>query len=650
MFSELNKSDRIIGMCAAANDTREFEWFNTALGDISSWSSNLISSVNLILNSPVPMALWWGGQYIQIFNEAYKKSIGTLPNHPGLGENSLAFWSQYCPSFQNKVECSLEGKPSKIGLHLNTECPLQNTTWKFNLSPVYNEENAVAGILLVCQKESQTSSEMNEELGQVVDSSPYPLAIYSGPRMIIQYANQAIIDIYGKGNDVIGKSYFDLLPELKNQELFDQMREVYLTGKPFHAKYSKLDLVMNGKSQTFYFNYSFTPLYNSEGEIYGILNTGVDVTDLAKAKEQLEESEERFRVLAEALPIIIWSTDSQGKLNYMNQKGLDLIGETFDTMHDSNWLELFKDDNPEKVLSEIRNNVQSNKLLNREIKVAGKDGSVRWLLTQGTPSYYPNGELYGYVGSSLDITDRKRAEENLEKKNAQLVRINNDLDNFVYTASHDLKAPMSNIEGLLESLKDTLDAEIQQYSKETELILDMMKKSIDQFKDTIQDLTEITKTQKEPNADIENIHFEKVVRDVKVSLSGLLESAKAEIITDFEEVESIRFSKKNLKSIIYNLVGNAVKYRDRGRKPEVYLETKQTKDYTILSIKDNGLGIEKENYDRIFEMFKRLHAHEEGTGIGLYIVKRILDNVGGKIEVESEIGVGTEFKVYFKKV
>jgi signal transduction histidine kinase len=111
----------------------------------------------------------------------------------------------------------------------------------------------------------------------------------------------------------------------------------------------------------------------------------------------------------------------------------------------------------------------------------------------------------------------------------------------------------------------------------------------------------------------------------------------------------IVFSKKNFKSILYNLISNAIKYRAFDRKPEVTIVAKELEDYNLLMVEDNGLGIEDKKKSQMFTMFKRFHDHVEGTGVGLYIVKRIIDNAGGKIEVDSEVDKGTRFKVYFKK-
>jgi signal transduction histidine kinase len=246
------------------------------------------------------------------------------------------------------------------------------------------------------------------------------------------------------------------------------------------------------------------------------------------------------------------------------------------------------------------------------------------------------------------MEERRQAEESLELKNAELLRINNDLDNFIYTASHDLKSPMSNIEGLLNTLKDSILSEHGKMGSDTDMIFQLIQKSIDRFKNTILDLTEIAKGPKLEDEDINELDISQIVEDVKLSIYDKIEASGTTINTDFSSISTLKFSKKNLKSIIYNLLSNAVKYRDKKRASEIFIGTEQRDDCVLIIIKDNGLGIAKEGRDKLFDMFKRFHDHVEGTGVGLYIVKRIMDNAGGRIEVESEEGVGTVFKLYFK--
>ncbi|HEX8548712.1 MAG TPA: HAMP domain-containing sensor histidine kinase, partial [Cytophagaceae bacterium] len=185
-------------------------------------------------------------------------------------------------------------------------------------------------------------------------------------------------------------------------------------------------------------------------------------------------------------------------------------------------------------------------------------------------------------------------------------------------------------------------------TQDTEVLLALMENSVIRFKSTILDLTEISKVQKEENEEYKEINLAQLLDDVKVSIHDQVTKSEANIETDFAEAPSIVFSKKNLKSIVYNLVSNAIKYKDPNRIPHINIKTQKAEGYTVLTIKDNGLGIGEANLDKVFSMFKRFHDHVEGTGIGLYIVKRIIDNAGGKIEVDSKVGEGSCFTIWLR--
>lgn len=254
----------------------------------------------------------------------------------------------------------------------------------------------------------------------------------------------------------------------------------------------------------------------------------------------------------------------------------------------------------------------------------------------------------------LALEENKKDKEKVSKinselieKNLELVKINNDLDNFIYTASHDLKAPVSNIEGLIHALTDSI-SESSRKDEIVKSILSMILASIDRFKTTIQDLTEITKIQKNVDEEIATINIPEMIEDVKLSIRDMIINSDAKIKVECN-CPTIVFSKKNFKSILYNLISNAIKYRAYDRTPEISIVAKELDDYNLLMVEDNGLGIDEKKKGQMFTMFKRFHDHVEGTGVGLYIVKRIIDNAGGKIEVDSKLNKGTAFRLYFKK-
>lgn len=366
-----------------------------------------------------------------------------------------------------------------------------------------------------------------------------------------------------------------------------------------------------------------------------------DITERKLAEAALKESEARFRRISDSniIGVAFWNTD--GIVTDANEAFLDMLGFTYEEMLEGKiqWNELTLPEYQTLYAVNVPRAIQGETVEPYEIQMRRKDDGVVDVLVGYAMLEGSQTEGLAYL---LDITDRKQAEEHLKIKNEQLVKINNDLDNFIYTASHDLKAPVSNLEGLFNMLlsKIALDDPLLRLKA-------MVEASFARFKNTITDLTEIAKVQKGDAEDWEVISFSEVVEGVKSDIKEQIEQYHAKIQAQFA-VEQIRFSRKNLRSILYNFISNALKYSAPERRPFIKISTAKENRFVVLSIADNGLGIPLENQNKIFQMFKRLHSHVEGTGIGLYIVKRIIDNAGGKIEVESEVGRGTTFKIFFK--
>jgi signal transduction histidine kinase len=244
-----------------------------------------------------------------------------------------------------------------------------------------------------------------------------------------------------------------------------------------------------------------------------------------------------------------------------------------------------------------------------------------------------------------EIEVRKQTEVSLMNKNLELVRINSDLDNFVYCASHDLKAPIVNIEGLVTALKE----EIPQTSQPINEILHRLDGSLLKVDRTILDLTEVSRLQKTNGKEEKrDIRFADALADVEQNIQDLIQDNKAAIKVDFSGAETVCFSPQNLDSILYNLLSNAVKYHPENRPPVIEVTSKVEGECVALCVKDNGTGIDLPRHEqKIFSLFRRLNDQVEGSGIGLYIVKRICDNNKCRIKVESAVGQGSTFTVYF---
>jgi PAS domain S-box-containing protein len=374
-------------------------------------------------------------------------------------------------------------------------------------------------------------------------------------------------------------------------------------------------------------------------------------------KKNSIESADRFCSLIEAIPQMAWISRPDGDLAYLNKAWYDYTGAL--EINECDWGKYLYAEDHQHTYDRWMFSLRTGEVFDIEYRWIRYDGMVRWMLGRAKPVKNTQGEIVLWIGTATDIHEQKMnferltaVQEKLNKfvvelshKNKELVNINSDLDNFIYTASHDLKSPISNIEGLMLTLKDELKGNP---NDDVHTLLSMVDRSVERFKSTIKDLTEITKIQKNISEDIlENVSFKHMMDDVNINLQSLIEEISPVIIVDFK-IPGVKFSRKNLRSIMFNLISNAIKYSCPSRRCKITIETQMIGNEILLSVKDNGLGIRESNKDNIFKMFKRMHDHVEGSGVGLYIVKRIIDNAGGKIEVISKEGEGSEFKIYFK--
>ncbi|RZK14456.1 MAG: HAMP domain-containing histidine kinase, partial [Hymenobacter sp.] len=201
----------------------------------------------------------------------------------------------------------------------------------------------------------------------------------------------------------------------------------------------------------------------------------------------------------------------------------------------------------------------------------------------------------------------------------------------------------ANIEGLLDALREFLPTEAQ--APMVPRLMSMMEGAISRFQQTVGHLTDIARLQHITEQELEELDLAQVVEDVRLDLLPLLESTQAQVHVDVAACPRVSTSAKNLRSIIYNLLSNAVKYRAPDRPPVVYIRANCPGQLVVLEVQDNGLGLDASQQGKLFTMFKRLHHHVEGTGVGLYMIKRLAENAGGTITVHSQLGVGSTFTV-----
>ncbi|MBC6698694.1 sensor histidine kinase [Hymenobacter puniceus] len=239
------------------------------------------------------------------------------------------------------------------------------------------------------------------------------------------------------------------------------------------------------------------------------------------------------------------------------------------------------------------------------------------------------------------------ANDQVTARNQQLARSNQDLDNFVYAASHDLKQPVNNLQGLFEELSRTTTVR----DADTATILRLFKESLQSLATTINDLAAVVQEQRPASLPLsESVELAELTADVEQELRPQIIATGAVIDTDFSKLSTLQYVRINLRTILLNLLSNALKYSHPCRRPHVQIRTYQLAGQPVLEVQDNGLGLNLERHGaELFQLFRRFHPQaSDGTGVGLFLVNRLVEGPGGHIEVESKEHHGTTFRLFLQ--
>jgi PAS domain S-box-containing protein len=273
-----------------------------------------------------------------------------------------------------------------------------------------------------------------------------------------------------------------------------------------------------------------------------------------------------------------------------------------------------------------------------------KNKEEYWVNFSMLPVYNSDGELSHWVSIQRDISEQKKQEVEKEQLIRELTQNNKDLQQFSYITSHNLRAPLSNLTGLLNLIND-----IPIENEELKEILDGFNKSTHLLNDTINDLVKVIIIKDNPSIEKEDLLLKDIFEDVFSQLDFLIGMHKPIIKFNFEEVSFLNTNKSYLESILLNLLTNAIKYKSETRKLKINITASQIDDNVLLIFKDNGIGINLErNRDKIFGLYQRFHDYPDSKGLGLYLVKSQVETMGGTISLESKVDVGTTFTLTFK--
>jgi PAS domain S-box-containing protein len=529
--------------------------------------------------------------------------------------------------------------------------------------PVYVILNSVklpdGKLLAFCEnvterKKTQAALSVSEaKLRSIVENSSDQIFMVDRTHKYL-FVNKVLADILGKRpEDIIGKSLFEVYPPETANQFSSNTQNVFATGKSMVVEET---MVVN--DQDLCISSSLNPILDAERNVIAVTGIVRDVTERTKAERELHETEERFRVIFEGANDGIIVADIKTKRFVLaNPQMCEMLGYPLEELLKMSVPDIHPKESLPVIADQFARMAQGEKLTSQGIPLLRSDKQI--LECEVTPGILEIWKQNCLVGFFRDVTERKKTEKKLddsyralekqlseinllqkelEKANKLLGQSNVDLENYTYVVSHDLKAPLRAIRSfstfILEDYKEKLDDTGKDYFQR---IIDASTR-MDTLIENLLLLSRVGRKFME----VEIVDLNQLLEEIVTDLEPTLKKNNGTII--FHNLPKVTIPRTWMKQIFMNLIDNGLKF-NKSKMPRVEVTFEENDTELLFKVSDNGIGVEEKYFDRLFTLFERLHTQEEypGTGAGLAICKKIVQQFGGRIWVESQVGKGTTF-------
>lgn len=627
---------------------------------------------SFILQAPVAMGFYRGPELVvELANEALLKFWGKTAvaalNKPVFEAVPEAKGQGYEALFEQVIRTGERYTAYGSPVVLPRNGKLQTVYVDIVYEPYREADGTISGVVEVVNDvtervlavEAIKTSEAR--FRNILEQAPDPILVMKGEELVLDIANEPLFRLWQIDASSIGKPFLKLLPEMKEQGFWDMLMDVYHHGKTikgfdteavFHRE--------NGIKEKVYFNFVYTPYRETDGRISGVMVIATDVTGSVLARKHLVESESRFRMLAETFPQMVWTVTSDGTTEFVSKKWLEYSG--IEDVQEA-WRWMTHPEDWEGVMQSWQQHFTAQKPFRHEVRLRNKKGEYRWHQTLGEPLFNEEGKLVKWIGVVTDIHAQKTFTEQLEKlvadrtselaqANRELLRSNEDLQQFAHVASHDLREPVRKVMTFTNRIQYEFDAELPEKVKTyLSKIESAARRSYAMIDGVLSYSTVGTTEQNREPVDLNGL-----LRSIENDLEVTIQNTGARL--EYSRLPNVMGTPAMLHQLFYNLIGNALKFSQPGQLPLIRIEATipaadelahhlldNSQQFTKIICADNGIGFPPQFAQTIFGAFSRLHSRDmyEGTGLGLALCQKIVERHGGAIWAESEEGKGASF-------
>jgi PAS domain S-box-containing protein len=509
------------------------------------------------------------------------------------------------------------------------------------------------------------------QIANLFDQAPMAITILRGANFVVEQANALMLEQWGrKADDVMGKELVKALPEIADQGFVELLDSVYQTGQRFVSAEHEATLLRKGKLQEIYVSFVFEAFRDMNGKVQGVMAIAREVTDLVLAQKaaidyaEVMEAQVALRVeelirknaliqeqkdFAESIInssiVLISVLDVDTKVLSFNNKCEEAFGIPKEQVLGRKFLEVFP-----AMAGTVTHNSIERALAGNTVHIESYKSTINGHYYESftTPLYNQNGKVYAIILTAHDISFIVESTEKLKRSNEELIRKNDELEQFAYISSHDLQEPLRKIQTFSELVSSNIKEEIL-----AKRYLDKIEQSASRMSSLIKAVLSYSSISA-GDKHFEKVDLNKMIEIVKEDFELRIDQLQAEI--RYDHLPTINGIPLQIQQLFTNLIGNSFKFCEQ--KPIVNItvngvttEERATFDldkkteFLKIEVSDNGIGFEQEYADKIFTIFQRLNNRIEGTGIGLALCKKIVENHMGIIKAKSKVGEGSTFTI-----